>query len=585
MNSPGERKVITQVRDSPLRCKKNIQIQRVKCRIYIEEAERRTGTSVEEENLKLSPGTVPVAFLKPYASSSALLLQRLKGMINLQAMECAQPQDLNRILEKSSECILVCHASNQADLVQQVTLMKLLKDSISQGKLKVLLTTSFNQQVLFEKLKAYGFSEIIPEPIDDRKLAFRIDRIAKAFLIDRKKEEFKVPEMTENSPVQVEAPPITPPKEEDAIRMVSALKLESDFWLFQANGTRRVLDKWMVKMLGPGPMVGRFVAVDEKPDPASVRSEQWWQWVPSKSQKDEFLKENGTWYFCGITPRFEEGAWYFVGKNSELSFYSDHKNLGSKFSMDTSGVLNVTYDSLNAIRMRHQIESSVYEAPREEIAKAVENRFVLGADPVTPQAPSNPFSDKIRARLENAFGPATEEAKEIFSKLNQNAASILEQSAASVSLSGPEAIQAKKSLEPRLGPLALALLMSELVCKKGLSKEEIAKKFCAYVGASCGGVRVELWYKQNPQWGCAGTSDGSAGQLGTFLENLNDGAVRLGQTLAGTIISPNQKLLGALVISGPGVEDLSPEYALAAGSMALGLMETFVLTVVHRKVA
>lgn len=557
--------------------------------------ERRIGTSSDNDLLAPQTRSVPVVFLKPVHACAPQLLQRLKEIETLQVYECTLFLEVKEIFEKEGCCLLICNASTQADLVQHATIMKLFMEPIAAGTMRVLLTSVFQQPVLLEKLKAYGFYEIFPDPVDEKKLASRIERASRG-LVRGLSRNLGQPSRS-LSPRQAQPQPLSSVQtvvpsqivsDEENISMISALKLESDFWLFIRQGTHRTVNRWVVHLMGPGLSVGRFVAVDDGPvllDPqqSTSKEEQWWKWVPLESRKDEFLKENGTWYFWGLAPRFEEGSWFFAAKHPALSFFSEEKCLASKFFVDGKGILNVAFDSLNAIRLRSQIESTAYESSVQK-TEMEQGIFSNEENFSNPSIAPSEFSEKIKHRLAEALGDSSAQAREILARLDQKVSvqSAFHQEGAlkeKLAVKGPAAIQAKKSLEPRLGPLAVSLLMSELTCKTDLSKEKMAHEFCQYVGASCGGLRVELWYFKSDQWSCAGTNDNTPGQMGSVLGGFRGGAVKLGQeALVGGILNANQQLMGAMVLAGKEVENLSVEYILAVGKTTLGLLEAFVFS-------
>ena len=131
---------------------------------------------------------------------------------------------------------------------------------------------------------------------------------------------------------------------------------------------------------------------------------------------------------------------------------------------------------------------------------------------------------------------------------------------------GPRKIRAPRPPGPSLSPLALAFLISELMTRSDLDGRRILSRYCEYVSASCGGLRVEAWVKRDGHWACLASSDRGEGQMGTVIDgsheasDLSHAVGRIGE-------------MGAMVFGGPGAELVSPQYAQAVARMAAGVFK------------
>lgn len=142
---------------------------------------------------------------------------------------------------------------------------------------------------------------------------------------------------------------------------------------------------------------------------------------------------------------------------------------------------------------------------------------------------------------------------------------------------GPKLIQATHPPGPSLSPIAMAFLMSELICKRDLDRKRIGGRYCEYLSASTGGLRAELWVRSGAVWYCAGTSDGDEGLFAApFAGGKRPDRLGMdgGHFLAPVHVPVNGReiLLGALVLGGAGCELVAPDYGRAVARIARGLV-------------
>ena len=149
------------------------------------------------------------------------------------------------------------------------------------------------------------------------------------------------------------------------------------------------------------------------------------------------------------------------------------------------------------------------------------------------------------------------------------------------SIESPRVVQAPESSQPfvpRYSPLALAFLVSELLGKSDLDPKTQAFRYCSYLGASCGGARVELWVgkkslENTAAWTCAGASHADAAVLGEVARG------KVGRTtyegLPVLVVSAEAGLAGnpgALVLQGEKVGALDLKYQQAMIRVAFGIL-------------
>jgi hypothetical protein len=141
---------------------------------------------------------------------------------------------------------------------------------------------------------------------------------------------------------------------------VPALSLESDFWNSDTREPIRVSGRWSVKLIGPGPMVGRWTELE-----TDKGTEQFWQWTPNDPENDPFIKEQGHWVFRGNQPRFDNDRWVFVGSKPLLAFYYEGESYGAKISTDEKGNLLLAEDSKHAKEAFEKVQATLIKVIRK----------------------------------------------------------------------------------------------------------------------------------------------------------------------------------------------------------------------------
>jgi hypothetical protein len=131
---------------------------------------------------------------------------------------------------------------------------------------------------------------------------------------------------------------------------------------------------------------------------------------------------------------------------------------------------------------------------------------------------------------------------------------------------------------PELSPLALAFLASELMGKRGMPAQEMARRYCSFVSASLRGLHAELWVcRAGAQWSCQGVTENTSVRYAEAIRGHQNGWADLeGEVVHVVPIQFGGQTLGALAIGGDArVRKIAPKYAIAAARMMVGLMKHF----------
>jgi|GEM_PF-2308128 len=265
------------------------------------------------------------------------------------------------------------------------------------------------------------------------------------------------------------------------VKFVNPLALLSDFWMTDSKKPINKKGMWQVTLIGPSPTVGHWEEI-------VLGGRTAWKWIPQGSEASTtYLKDAGTWVFLGDkTPEFNEGVWNFTGVTPQFSFFLNNdisenrlgNPLATKFSSESKSFMTMAQDSEQALARMDAIHESIQDA--ELVLRKRKSK----------DDPDYWYKEK-KSKLLTAT-----EAKENTQEFNKKFAPPRSDATATkdaVALASALPFKIGKPDAPTLSTLAVAFLTSELMCKKGLTAEKIAQRFCTYLSVATGGLKVELW--------------------------------------------------------------------------------------------
>lgn len=351
--------------------------------------------------------------MEPIGPAIEAARAKLEQDESIQVIDSGGPLEATSLIKRVGTCLVLLSAPDQGEMVKQISMLKLLRELIQSKKVIVIVTTSISQRETHQKFIQYGCSEVILEPITPKSLLFKVDRFVKLQKKARIAEESGAAANAERetraaAQVKTQAradgtyQEVTPlearfadkvkrskaaastyaaAKDEEALdwKIKPALELQSDCWIARTKGStlppgvvKRIADKWMIKLTGPGPLIGRWNLLENDGD-----QENSWQWTPNDPDGDEFILEQGAWIYKGHKPEFVGEVWTFVGKRPELSFYYEGENYGSKFRID-AGTVAMAEDSTLALERLPALRASIHRVLR----KASEGKAQHAEEPV-----------------------------------------------------------------------------------------------------------------------------------------------------------------------------------------------------------
>ncbi len=164
----------------------------------------------------------------------------------------------------------------------------------------------------FERaIQKLGSVEILEPTVNVKALRFKMDFWMKAMRGQAK----KIGTMNQKTLEQSTA--VENGVDGKAINMLPPLDCESDIWILsRESDCKKIISRWMVKMMGPSPYVASWNDVPGK--------QNVWTFEIKKSFAEMFVSASGAWFFKGDQkPEFnwQENRWMFTGENLELFFF------------------------------------------------------------------------------------------------------------------------------------------------------------------------------------------------------------------------------------------------------------------------
>ena len=226
-----------------------------------------------------------------------------------------------KFCSSQENCLIIASVSSKDDLIQLATFVKAARKSLKGTILKIVVVNATENKQFEKAIAKLGSIEILEPTVNVKALRFKMDFWMKAMRAQAK----KIGTMTQKS---LEVSKSDAPVETKAQTQTPALECESDIWILSKESDgKRILGRWMVKLLGPGPYVGSWSEVPNKPG--------FWTFQIKKSFIDQFIAGEGSWVYRGDQkPEFnwQENRWMFTGDDLELFFY-DGKTAHSRFKV------------------------------------------------------------------------------------------------------------------------------------------------------------------------------------------------------------------------------------------------------------
>ncbi len=253
----------------------------------------------------------------------------------LTAHKFSTSSEILKYCSTEENCLVIANISSKDDLIQLATFVKAARRSLKGTVLKIVVVNATENKQFERAIQKIGSIEILEPTVNVKALRFKMDFWMKAMRGQAK----KLGALNQKTLEQATA--LEGAADAKVVNILPPLECESDIWILsRESDCKKIISRWMVKMMGPSPYVGTWNDVPGKPNV--------WAFQIKKAFVDMFISGEGTWFFKGDQkPEFnwQENRWMFTGENLELFFFDS--KVFSRLKIDNR-VLTLTGNSLFA---------------------------------------------------------------------------------------------------------------------------------------------------------------------------------------------------------------------------------------------
>lgn len=123
-------------------------------------------------------------------------------------------------------------------------------------------------------------------------------------------------------------------KDRAIIKEIAAMSLRADCWFLEMpDHIKKINGFWCIYLIGPGPNTGIWQRCEE------FGKDEYWEFVPKDPMHDTLKGEEGSWFFKGNKPKFENCHWQFVSKKPHLMYFLNGITEVHKFKLESKGLI------------------------------------------------------------------------------------------------------------------------------------------------------------------------------------------------------------------------------------------------------
>jgi len=289
------------------------------------------------------------------------------------AEEFMTANDLATYATTESSCLVLVAIKDKNDVLQLANFIKLSKTVAKDTQIKTLVVNFSGGHQFDPSITKLGVKEIIESHITAKALRFKIDLILKSMVMNSQKEIQNAIKKTDDKKGDVKKPPGS------QVEWLPALDCENDIWLIknETADCKKILGRWMIRLVGPGPYAGQWTEVSNK--------NKIWSFDLKPENKDVFLPEEGSWYFSGEQkPDFvwKDNIWLITGSDFELYHLDQNKIKKTRLQLKGT-VLSITKNSPYSLAKELYVTESfdkelvVKKEKKDETIETLENDNVI----------------------------------------------------------------------------------------------------------------------------------------------------------------------------------------------------------------
>lgn len=233
----------------------------------------------------------------------------------LSAHKFSTAPDVLKFCATEESCLVIVNIASKEDLIQLATFFKTAKRSLRNTILKVVVVNATGNKHFEKAISKLGSVEILEPNVNTKALRFKMDFWMKAMRGQAKKLGAMNQKTIEASAAETSA------NENKTFVQVPPIENENDMWILpRESDCKKIIGRWIVKLMGPGPYVGQWNDVQNKPGV--------WTFALKKNFSEQFLNGQGSWFYKGEQkPEFnwQENRWMFTGENFDLFFFDGNQ--------------------------------------------------------------------------------------------------------------------------------------------------------------------------------------------------------------------------------------------------------------------
>jgi hypothetical protein len=243
--------------------------------------------------------------------------------------------EVNQFLASSMNGIFFFKLNNKKELQTAVSILKVHRKLIKKGLIKPACISPIKNKKVETVLAKYGCVDILEPDTKAKTLTFKMDFWSKPILaiLDKIEKENEL-KMKKSEAAESEKPQ----KEKEDFKYEGTLELQSDFWIVKhKNDCKKVLRRWLLRLLGPSPFIGSWVELEPQPGDKLPT----WKYALKDSKNTDFIKDEGAWFFYGSKPEFDWkiNRWSFSSDLPHLYFYTRDGVVHSRFKFENGQVV------------------------------------------------------------------------------------------------------------------------------------------------------------------------------------------------------------------------------------------------------
>jgi len=245
----------------------------------------------------------------------------------------ADAKELQILLSEGSPMLVICSVQSKEDITAVLGFLKTHKKLVKESHIKFAAVNFTNNRQVETALMKAGCQEALDPAMRGKQLKFKLDFWKKALAgVGPKGNDFKMKDMAATAKAEVRP---------DGVVWGEPLKHVDDMWLTKPADAKRIMGKWLVKFMGPSPMVAQWQDVSG--------AKGTWRFVFKDGIRDVFQAAEGNWFYQGEQkPEFvwRENLWMITGKLGRL-VYRDEGGDTVRF-IATSNTLEICKNSTYA---------------------------------------------------------------------------------------------------------------------------------------------------------------------------------------------------------------------------------------------